>query len=763
MNDNDTVLEALAGRLREAAACGGDEVAPACVLWPDKAAQWTPFLSGLRALVPVLTLGNFAPNEGQGPAIWLRCAIAGTVQTPEGTPPGTPVLYLPGVGFDELANIAALPSLLQPLAELQYRGVVWTRPGGRDWTVDAFITESGGLGIATAGPGVADALVQAREKLPNIRVADLRAQAPLTKAKVERLVVGSDFVGDLLRWMSNPAVKASRSAEEWSIFRSRCQEDYAFDPDTDGELAAAERLGNRAGNWAEVWKRFEESPRIYAGLPGLLRRVKPSDSPLYKDAGTWPQDNEEAEAALRVALSGLSGTDAGTAADRIATLAKEHRPRQTSVWATLGKAPLAGAMTALEALIKAVRVPLPGATATELAASWAKYGWRADAAVLEALAKVSLDEDAAAVGASARAVYRPWLSALTERYQDLALDAPPPTAKATPTPNGTCILFTDGLRWDIAQRLQDELEAVGRTVDAGWVFAPLPTITATCKPWLSPAAGRFTAGVEFGTKVASSGSAVTPSVFREQLTQEGYQVLDAGDTGDPAGKAWTECGNLDHSGHNEGWRLALRVSETLVAIRERVGKLLDAGWKDVRVITDHGWLLLPDGLPKADLPEHLTEKRKGRCARIKPASTVSAPVVPWAWDPDVSIAVAPGISCFEAGKSYEHGGLSPQETVIPILRISAGAAAQTEAVIHSVKWRGMRCLVEAEGGSSVALRDKANDPDTTLAGPKPVGSEGKANLPVADDTRSGQAVVVVLLDAGGNPVARRSTIIGEGD
>ena len=34
-------------------------------------------------------------------------------------------------------------------------------------------------------------------------------------------------------------------------------------------------------------------------------------------------------------------------------------------------------------------------------------------------------------------------------------------------------------------------------------------------------------------------------------------------------------------------------------------------------MTDHGWLLLPGGLPKTQLNEGLTETRWGRCALIK--------------------------------------------------------------------------------------------------------------------------------------------------
>lgn len=41
------------------------------------------------------------------------------------------------------------------------------------------------------------------------------------------------------------------------------------------------------------------------------------------------------------------------------------------------------------------------------------------------------------------------------------------------------------------------------------------------------------------------------------------------------------------------------------AIGERIRDLVDAGWKQVRVVTDHGWLLVPGDMPKTELPKYL--------------------------------------------------------------------------------------------------------------------------------------------------------------
>ena len=70
-----TVAEALAASLEAASACNPDDAEPpAAVLWTDRDSRWRSIVPQLRALVPqLLTLGEYAPGERTGPAIWLRC------------------------------------------------------------------------------------------------------------------------------------------------------------------------------------------------------------------------------------------------------------------------------------------------------------------------------------------------------------------------------------------------------------------------------------------------------------------------------------------------------------------------------------------------------------------------------------------------------------------------------------------------------------------------------------------------------------------
>jgi hypothetical protein len=330
------------------------------------------------------------------------------------------------------------------------------------------------------------------------------------------------------------------------------------------------------------------------------------------------------------------------------------------------------AREALTALARATEQPLAGTTVEELAAAYADTGWRADAAVLDLLAAVKRPADVDAAHAAILSLYRPWLEAGALALQRLvsARRWPPTwpaTLPSTPEP-GTCLLFSDGLRFDLGRRLAAAL-AASTHCSIGWRLAALPTVTATAKPAVAPVADVLATGPGFEPAIATSAERVTVDVLRRLLSERGYQILRKNELGDPAGSAWTECGGVDLYLHQQGCEVAHRVAREIRRLKTRIEALLRHGWAKVVVLTDHGWLLLPGGLPLAELPEHVAAVRKGRCARLKPGATTPYPVVPWHWDPRVQIALAPGISCFQPGVEGEHGGLSPQEYVTPILTV----------------------------------------------------------------------------------------------
>lgn len=191
------------------------------------------------------------------------------------------------------------------------------------------------------------------------------------------------------------------------------------------------------------------------------------------------------------------------------------------------------------------------------------------------------------------------------------------------------------------------------------------------------------------------------------------------------------------------------------------------GWRKVRVVTDHGWLLLPGGLPKQDLPSFLTESRWSRCATLKQNVEVHGTVTAWYWSEAVSIAVPDGIACYKSGSDYAHGGLTVQECVVPELTVSSGAPAQPTVTIQSVKWKGLRCQVQvSHGGVSLScdLRTSANVPGSSLAeSVKTISESGTASLALKNDADEGVQAVIVILSGNGEVLARQGTTVGGGE
>ena len=768
-----TVIEALAASLVAAARHNpNDTERPAAVLWSDPNATWQPVIPHLRRLMPhLLVLGDFDPELRTGPAIWLRCMIERTLEHPRIPDDATPAIYLPAVSRQVLGAADTCPDHLKPLVELQFRGVCWTQKNGRDWTVEAFlVSEVGGLGLDVARD--ADTRRSMLRALTELATTPVRA---LTGRRIEAedfdRLFSSDSDRDLLVWLNDAAgVKDEWAAARWSAFRSRCRADLGFDPEKDGELAAAERLGRREGAWTSIWDRFVESPALYGGIPELLSRAKPDE--LFVERSSWPQENEADEDELRKALLDLEGQAPPAARAKVIELERRHAERRDWVWAKLGEAPLAHAVAHLAVIAERASTQLGGGSAAEMARSYADGAWEIDAAALFSIASVKTAADTRAVSHALDAIYRPWLEAAALHLQSLEATEPGAIRDAATTyeakvESGTVMLFADGLRFDLAQRMVERLRARGLSATCAARWSGLPTVTATAKPAVSPVRAGITGvspGDDFRPVTSSDRRPVTPDRFRRLLADAGIAYLGATETGDPAGRAWTESGQIDSLGHSLKGALAAGIEGQIDSLVERVESLCAAGWREVQVVTDHGWLWLPGGLPKADLPKYLTTNRGARCAAVKGESAVETPVVGWHWNVQAPVAVAPGIACFEAGHEYAHGGVSLQESLIPSVRVTAGTrSAAAQAKITDVAWVGLRCRVRvdgAEGRLRVDLRQRVGDPASSVSTARPVDDAGAASLLVADDDLEGASAVVVVLDAEDRVIAKQSTIIG---
>ena len=770
LSSEGTVLDALVDALEAASVHNSqDQVPPAAVLWTDEGRQWEELFPRLKERLPLFVLGKYSPDQRVGPAYWLRCIIARTIED-KALPPGEiPILYLPGYSRQDLRDLETCPAALRPLAELRYRGVLWGQKNGRDWTVYSFLqNDDGGLGIAVeSGNGTREALRRALVSLVDEPVESLLQNAPLRAAYLDSLM-HPNSVRDVLRWLDAPqGYRGGCSEQEWAAFVALCENHYEFQPDRDSLVTVAGKLGGRDGNWEMVWQRFAEAPVSYRAIPDRLREAKPQMTlPLLDHPESWPQNNESAELALRDALLKVPDLDSDTAGARILEMEQEHGPRRDSVWSALGFAPLAHAIGHLAKMVQASERKTWGTTVEEIMHGYAGTGWEVDLAVLDALRSVERLDDVRAVRLAVRVVYRPWLEKIVGDFQGAVAAVAPGGYRAVPLPevaSGTCILFVDGLRFDVARRLGSMLEKQEAEVEVEPHLTALPSVTATAKPAVSPASPALTGGEGFDTLYGPNRSKVNAHLLRSGIAEVGFEILGVEDLGDPSGRGWFEMGEIDQYGHNHGWMVAHHIDAELRRIADRVMGLLDHGWQKVVVVTDHGWLLMPGGLPKAELPEHLTEARKGRCARLKEGSQVDQQVVAWHWDHTVRIAVAPGIHCYEDGKEYEHGGLSPQECVVPVLTVVSRPFRGAVPIIQ-VSWHQLRCNISV-GGPAVDLRAdiriRGSDPSTTLAmGGKEIDAGGEALLHVEDADREGEAALIVVVGPDGTVLGQTSTIVG---
>ncbi len=779
-----TIVEHLVKAIRKASTHNAEvEVAPACVLWPDKDRQWETAIPLLQAEVPELVcLGDYAPEKRTGPAIWLRCLIARTTEDVTLPEDRIPVLYLPGVSRQDLRAIESCPDHLKPLAELQYRGAIWSQINAKDWTILAFLkSDQGGLGLDVSQDNDAKNAMQ----LALTRLLDedlnLLQEKQLGKDYFNTLLTGGDPMRDLLHWLDQEDVfKDSRSDAEWKAFVSVCKSTMAFDPQNDGILEGVKRLAAQEGPWRSAWERFCEAPKRYPGIPQRLRQCPMPPPDLLSDVkshGAWPQWNEEQEESLRADVLALDQCTAHDGRTRLMSLEQSHGPRRNLVWAELGQAPLAMALEHLSALAKVTKTSIAAGTAEDMAAAYQHQGWMADDAVLRALAESENAKDLQAITVAIRAIYQPWAEQ-SARHLQKSVDGttyPGGTCLSAAKPvyqDGDCILFVDGLRFDVGKRLQDLLDQDGMTAAESPCWTALPSVTATGKPAITPVRDKIRgqeANTDFEPGMLETGQSLKGGYhLKKLLTDGGWTILDPAEHGDGTGKAWCAFGDIDHEGHDRGCKLARHLDGLLAEIRDRISGLLDAGWKQVHVVTDHGWLLLPGGLPKVELAAALTEHKWGRCASVKPGVKTKERLYPWYWDPNQQFALADGISCFKHGEEYAHGGLSLQECLTLQLKVTRPGADPSGSLIEitDVVWKGLRCTVAVDGdvsGLVLDIRTQAGNADSSVVlSSKPMKNNGTGSVVVEDEDLEGQDAVVVLVDENGALKAQTNTMIGKG-
>lgn len=762
------VVDRLVSAIRKAAEYNSaSQVAPCCILWPDGDRQFesaVPLL--LKEMPELLVLGGFDEPNRTGPALWIRCALGGKVEgyDPKGLPP---VVYLPGVARSDLRLVETLPEAVRPLAYLAFRGAIFQQRNGKDWTALAFlVSKDGGLGLDVAADGgTKDSLQTALTKILEQTVDEL-AGGHLDSGDFDKTIAGGDPDRLVLQWLNGgDAWRKQQDETHWKAFMSICKKTYTINPEKDGVGEGLRRLAGRVGVWKNVFERYEES---YVAYPQILPNLRLVSAPAFnwfdseKECGGWPQWNDEEELRLLDAIKGAANEPLAAALKTLKDAEARHGVRRRLLWARMGLSPYAAVIRELVDLAKTSLASVPTCgSVSELSAWYETVGWTVDRAARQAVAKAGKSIATLPVKAVVRNFYKPWLEKTANAFQDIIKQGSyPQTRFPVVSGEGTWCIFADGLRFDTARDLKSVVESKGYAVEESLRWAPVPTITACGKPLAVP-------GAKCTWQPEDTDDSYDPlkssgMTFAKFLESNGYTTAKQSVEGKTV---WWAVGDIDTAGHDYGEDLPVHIASSMESVLQHIEDAFAAGAKQVRVVTDHGWLWLPGALPKYDLPAGLTKTKSRRYATVKPGVTTCEVEIPWSWNQMDLIAFAPGICCHENGCSYIHGGLSLQECRLVDLTIRPVQAGAGGAVsVKEIGWKGVRFTCALNGDFAGCRVDFRDDPQSVVSlvagGAKPVSGDGVSKGLIEDEDRMGKSAYLVVLDAADTIKAQNKIYIG---
>jgi hypothetical protein len=541
--------------------------------------------------------------QGTFSMIGLRAAAGRHISGLEWPQDEPALIYLPDCGREMLRGAGACTQDLAPPVWFAVAGNFFGQPKqAGDWTLRGFLAAQGspiGLDIPE-DKATRQALARGAKRLFAEPITELKERR-LDATALNMLLV-PDLDADMLRWIDG-GLTPETDPERFAAFSALSAKQLGFDPRKRSPQDAAARLAKREKRWAKIWDRFEYANGAYDGVVERLRLEEPPEQQsIFEHADTYPAVVARGEIELRKALAALAGAASEKAAAKLLELEAQHGWRRETVWAGRGEARLAQALEHLAVVAGAPSIAVHDAAV--LAEAYLAKGWKIDWAAMEALDIARTGADRAAVTAALRAVYLPWLDTGAVALQKLVADGKVPFAepKKPPAPPARAVLlFVDGLRMDLAQQLAAVLRATGAEVAAGFVWSGFPIVTATCKPLVSPAAGLLAAMGE-GLVPCFQGKPAQKPVLLKAVEATGWATAESLLTDEPL---WGEIGRFDERGHALGADLATQAADLLQEVAEIVLRLARQGRK-VRIVTDHGWLLMPGGLDQARLVAGLT-------------------------------------------------------------------------------------------------------------------------------------------------------------
>ncbi|HPD66439.1 MAG TPA: BREX-1 system phosphatase PglZ type B [Bacteroidia bacterium] len=747
-------------------------VKPEVILWPDPEKQWSEVIPIMQEDLPqLISYGKYNPDQKQGPSIWIKCMVARVLPEANWDEKATPIIYLPGVSKSDLRNVENARLEFQPLLEYQYTGTMFVQENGKEWTILAFMENPvQGLGLKVAKD---DSTKNALKKgLPRIfRDAEIFEGKTIIDCDFLNNQLFPDIIHNILKWMcSGDNFLQGMQQDKREVFINICKTQYDFTPDYKNIFSIAEKLGTQRNQWKHVWQMYAIAPGKYPEIEGLLRSAKPEDMGAGVFAipeESWPQVNEKYEDELRASLEKVAKLAPDKVLSKLKELNNQHQKRRSWVWSELGYSPLCCSLPLLVGMAEIILKSFPSQSVDEIKDYYITEGYNADQYMRKALASVKSDKDKRVIKSIIRLLYAPWLELITKKFQALIQKDPSVFTNKTALPEPeSYVLFVDAFRFELAKEFEECLIKIGYKTNLTSAWSAIPTVTPTAKPDVSPIATDVLLSSEFTEfrPQLKKGKDLQNNTFKEAIESVGYSCVKSADTINSDEKYWQEIGDIDKKGHDEQSGIVKRIEELFDYVREIIDSAFEKGVKRIKIVTDHGWLLMPGGLPKTQLHDGLTETRWGRCALIKEGVKSELLQLPWRWNPSVFIAYAPGISFFKANEEYAHGGISVQECLLPVLIVENVIETGLAPKIINAKWVGLKCAVETENSGkdyTIDIRTKFNDEKTTIVISKNKAViEDKGSLMVNDEAES-QSATIVLLDDKGRIRDKKVTTVGE--
>ena len=293
-------------------------------------------------------------------------------------------------------------------------------------------------------------------------------------------------------------------------------------------------------------------------------------------------------------------------------------------------------------------------------------------------------------------------------------------------PGPVAYVWVDALRFELGSDLCDGLRADGQAAELHAAVAAAPTITPVGMANLTPGAGAGLSLTLDGGNLAIRVGGVKVATVADRVAllraAHGDHVLDrtldavAGQGEKELKRALGDADlllvrsqELDSAGEsgmlNAAWS---QFSAVLEMLRNLVARLGQAGVRRIVITADHGFVTLSRALgpdraidPPAGGTGDLHRRGwVGKGASTTP-STLRVPVASTGVPSDLDLIVPRGLAVFRAGgsKQFFHGGLSPQELLIPVIVVDTEPARAPRELRVDVTVAGERITTGAFAAS----------------------------------------------------------------